>query len=137
MLKGFKQFISRGNAVDLAVGMVVGAAFTGVVNSLVEQFLDPLVAGLVGKPNFDSVLAFRIGLGDNASVVQPGAVLTALVNFLLVAFALYFFVVVPMNAWAARSASNDEPAEESPSPELSVLSEIRDILAKTDMQESK
>lgn len=132
MLKGFKQFISRGNAVDLAVGMVVGAAFTGVVNSLVEKVLDPLVAGLVGQPNFDSVFAFRIGFGDHASVVQPGAVLTALVNFLLVALALYFFVVVPMNAWAARNATSDEPAEESPSPELSVLAEIRDILSQSD-----
>ncbi|MDO5728774.1 MAG: large conductance mechanosensitive channel protein MscL [Actinomycetaceae bacterium] len=130
MLQGFKKFISRGNAIDLAVGMVVGAAFTGVVTAIVEKVLDPFVAGLVGKPNFDSVLAFTIGTGENTATVQPGAVLTALVNFLLVSFALYIFVIVPMNAWAERSAAGDEPAEESPSPELSVLAEIRDLLAE-------
>lgn len=129
MLQGFKKFISRGNAIDLAVGMVVGAAFTGVITSIVEKVLDPFIAGLVGKPNFDSVLAFTIGTGENTATVQPGAVLTAVVNFLIVALALYLFVIVPMNAWAERSAAGDEPAEESPSPELSVLAEIRDLLA--------
>lgn len=129
MLQGFKKFISRGNAIDLAVGMVVGAAFTGVITSIVEKVLDPFIAGLIGKPNFDSVLAFTIGSGENTATVQPGAVLTAVVNFLIVALALYLFVVVPMNAWAERSAAEEE-AEESPSPELAVLSEIRDLLAR-------
>ncbi|MDU3550376.1 MAG: MscL family protein, partial [Actinomyces sp.] len=70
MLKGFKEFISRGNAVDLAVGMVIGAAFTAVVTALVEKFLNPLIGGLVGKPNFDSFLEFTVG----SATVQPGAI---------------------------------------------------------------
>ena len=108
MLKGFKEFISRGNAVDLAVGMVIGAAFTAVVTALVEKFLNPLIGGLVGKPNFDSFLEFTVG----SATVQPGAIITALVNFLIVAFALYLFVVMPMNALNARRKK--EEAEEAP-----------------------
>ena len=84
MLKGFKDFISRGNAIDLAVGMVIGAAFTAIVTALVEKFINPLLGGLIGKPNFDNFLEFTIG----TATVQPGAILTAIVNFLLVAFAL-------------------------------------------------
>ena len=124
MLKGFKEFISRGNAVDLAVGMVIGAAFTAVVTALVEKFLNPLIGGLVGKPNFDSFLEFTVG----SATVQPGAIITALVNFLIVAFALYLFVVMPMNALNARRKK--EEAEEAPavSEDVQLLSEIRDLL---------
>ncbi|MDC4232177.1 large conductance mechanosensitive channel protein MscL [Actinomyces sp. B33] len=126
MIQGFKDFISRGNAIDLAVGMVIGAAFTAVVTALVEQVINPLIGGLIGKPNFDSFLEFS--LGD--AVVQPGAVLTALVNFLLVALALYLFIVMPMNKMAERRAAAS-PAEEEPvalSDEAQLLVEIRDAL---------
>ncbi|UNX55449.1 large conductance mechanosensitive channel protein MscL [Georgenia sp. TF02-10] len=124
MLQGFKEFVSRGNAVDLAVGVVVGAAFGSVVTAVVDRFLNPLVAGLVGKPNFDHVLQFTVG----GAVVQPGAVVTALVNFLLVAAAVYFLVVVPMNRLAARRRVADaEPA--APAEDVRVLTEIRDLLA--------
>ena len=92
MLKGFKEFISRGNAIDLAVGMVIGAAFTAVVTALVKQVINPLIGGLFGEQNFDDVFQFTVG----TATVQPGAVITALVNFLLVTFALYFFIVLPM-----------------------------------------
>ena len=121
MLKGFKEFISRGNAVDLAVGMVIGAAFTAIITALVEKFL---IGGLVGKPNFDSFLEFTVG----SATVQPGAIITALVNFLIVAFALYLFVVMPMNALNARRKK--EEAEEAPavSEDVQLLSEIRDLL---------
>ncbi|WP_341359025.1 large conductance mechanosensitive channel protein MscL [Georgenia sp. M64] len=124
MLQGFKEFVARGNAVDLAVGVVIGAAFGGVVTAIVEKVLNPLVAGIVGQPNFDDVLAFT--LGD--ATVQPGAVVTALVNFLLVAGAIYFLVVTPMNRLAARR--RDEEAEPAaPADDVRVLTEIRDLLA--------
>lgn len=125
MLKGFKDFISRGNAMEMAVGIIIGAAFSSIVTALVEKFINPLIAGLVGKPNFDNVLAFQ--LGD--ATVMPGAIITALVNFLLVAIAVYFFIVVPMNKLAEvkKSGETEEVAVE---PEIELLTEIRDILQK-------
>ena len=124
MLKGFKEFISRGNAVDLAVGMVIGAAFTAVVTALVKQVINPLIGGLFGEQNFDDVFQFTIG----TATVQPGAVLTALVNLLLVAFALYFFIVLPMNALAARRKKEEAVETPEVSEDVQLLSEIRDLL---------
>ena len=124
MLKGFKEFISRGNAVDLAVGMVIGAAFTAVVTALVEKFLNPLIGGLFGEQNFDDVFHFAVG----TATVKPGAVITALVNFLLVAFALYFFIVLPMNALAARRKKEEDAETPEVSEDVQLLSEIRDLL---------
>jgi large conductance mechanosensitive channel len=97
MLQGFKQFILRGNVVDMAVGVVIGAAFGGVVASLTNDLLTPLIAALVGKPDF-SAITFTIGSG----VFKVGNFLNALVSFLLIAAAIYFFVVTPVNALVAR-----------------------------------
>lgn len=126
MLKGFKDFISRGNAIDLAVGMVIGAAFTTIVTALVEKFINPLLGGLIGKPNFDNFLEFTIG----TATMQPGAILTAIVNFLLVAFALYVCIVLPMNKIAERKKANDATEEAAPeiAADVQLLSEIRDLL---------
>ena len=124
MLKGFKEFISRGNAIDLAVGMVIGTAFTAVVTALVKQVINPLIGGLFGEQNFDDVFQFTIG----TATVQPGAVITALVNFLLVAFALYFFIVLPMNALAARRKKEEAMETPEVSEDVQLLSEIRDLL---------
>ena len=124
MLKGFKEFISRGNAIDLAVGMVIGAAFTAVVTALVSKVINPLIGGLFGEQNFDDVFQFTIG----TATVQPGAVITALVNFLLVAFALYFFIVLPMNALAARRKKEEAVETPEVSEDVQLLSEIRDLL---------
>ena len=124
MLKGFKEFISRGNAIDLAVGMVIGTAFTTVVTALVKQVINPLIGGLFGEQNFDDVFQFTIG----TATVQPGAVITALVNFLLVAFALYFFIVLPMNALAARRKKEEAVETPEVSEDVQLLSEIRDLL---------
>ena len=124
MLKGFKEFISRGNAIDLAVGMVIGAAFTTVVTALVKQVINPLIGGLLGEQNFDDVFTFTIG----TATVQPGAVITALVNFLLVAFALYFFIVLLMNALAARRKKEEAAETPEVSEDVQLLSEIRDLL---------
>ena len=124
MLKGFKEFISRGNAIDLAVGMVIGTAFTAVVTAPVKQVINPLIGGLFGEQNFDDVFQFTIG----TATVQPGAVITALVNFLLVAFALYFFIVLPMNALAARRKKEEAVETPEVSEDVQLLSEIRDLL---------
>lgn len=129
MLKGFKDFIARGNAVDLAVGVVIGGAFGAVVTAVVESVLNPLIAGIFGKPDFTQVGEFTLG----GATVQPGAVLTALVNFLLVAAALYFCVVVPMNKLAdlrkKEVAAEEAAAAPEPSDEAKLLVEIRDLLA--------
>lgn len=93
IVAGFKQFILRGNAVEMAVGVVLGAAFKAVVDAIVGKFLNPLVGGLVGKPNFDHFLEFHIG----KALVQPGAIFTQVINFLLVAAAIYLLIVVPFN----------------------------------------
>src|SRR5437868_10095656 len=97
MLSGFRQFILRGNVVDMAVGVVIGAAFAAVVGAFTKDLLTPLIAALVGKPDF-SVITFTI----NGAVFALGDFLNALIAFLLVAAAVYFFVVVPVNALVAR-----------------------------------
>ncbi len=125
-LNGFKDFLSRGNAVDLAVGVVIGAAFGAVTTALVDNIITPLVAAIFGKPNLDSVLAFEI----NNAQFSIGAVLTALVNFVLVAAAIYFFVVLPLNALAARRNKGEEPAgPAAKADDVVLLEEIRDLLA--------
>lgn len=92
MLSGFKQFILRGNVVDLAVGVVMGAAFGAVVNSFVEDVITPLIGAIVAVPDF-SKLDFTL----NGSTFQVGEFLNAFLSFFLIAFAVYFFVVGPMN----------------------------------------
>lgn len=124
MLQGFKEFIARGNAIDLAVGVVIGAAFTGVVNAIVEKVLNPLVGAIFGEPNFDTVGAFTL----NGAEIYPGTVITALVSFLLVALALYFCVVMPMNKLAERRAKGVDPEPEVPAEDVALLTEIRDLL---------
>jgi large conductance mechanosensitive channel len=93
MLKGFKDFILRGNVVDLAVAVVIGGAFGAIVTALVKDLITPLIAAVVGKPDF-SALLFTI----NNSKFLFGDFLNAVVGFLLVAAAVYLFIVVPMNA---------------------------------------
>ena len=92
MIKGFKEFIMRGNVVDLAVAVVIGAAFGAVVTSLVADLLTPLIAAIVGEPDF-SDLSFTI----NKSEFTYGNFINALISFLSIAAAVYFFVVVPLN----------------------------------------
>lgn len=131
MLSGFKTFIARGNVIDLAVGVVMGAAFGLVVSGLVESFINPLIAWLVGKPNFDS-LVFTLPpiFGDEPTVFEYGKILTAIVNFFLVSLAIYFFIIIPMNKLTAslkKEEAETPPAQ--PSEEILLLREIRDSLA--------
>jgi large conductance mechanosensitive channel len=106
MLKGFRQFLLRGNVVDLAVAVVIGGAFGTVVTALVKDLLTPLIAAIVGTPDF-SALAFTI----NGSQFLIGDFVNAVVAFVLVAAAIYFFVIVPMNAVIARMRRGEVPPD--------------------------
>ena len=119
MLKEFRDFLLRGNVVDLAVAVVIGAAFAALVNSLVADVLTPIIGAIVGKPDFSN-LSFTI----NGSEFNYGNFLNALIAFLSVAAAVFFFVIKPMNTLnRLRGASSEEEASE-----LELLAEIRDEL---------
>ncbi len=119
MLKGFKQFIMRGNVIDLAVAVVIGAAFGAVVTSFVTNILNPLIAAVVGKPDFG---AFSVTI--NAGVISYGLFLNALISFLLIAAAVYFFMVAPMNAWKQRAARGEPTPDPTTKKCPECLSEI-------------
>ena len=126
MLKGFREFIMRGNVVDLAVAVVIGAAFGTVITAFTDGIINPLIAAIFGQPNLDNVMTFTI----NGAHFSIGVVLTALINFLFIAAAIYFFVVAPMNKLKAiqeQRAGGPAAAEES---ELDVLKQIRDGLGQ-------
>ena len=106
MLKGFKEFIMRGNVVDLAVAVVIGGAFGAVVTAFVTNILTPLIAAVVGKPDFSAFTAHL-----NGSEIKYGLFLNALISFLLVAAAIYYAMVAPMNAWKGRQARGQAPAD--------------------------
>ncbi|MDR6939827.1 large conductance mechanosensitive channel protein MscL [Arcanobacterium hippocoleae] len=128
MLQGFKEFISRGNVIDLAVGVIIGGAFAPIVAALTDKIIMPLIAAIFGKPSFDQVLEFTI----NGSLIQPGVLITAVVNFLIIAAALYFCIVMPMNKLNERRAANNPAAEvaDVPADDVALLTEIRDLLAQ-------
>jgi large conductance mechanosensitive channel len=119
MLSGFKQFVLRGNVVDLAVGVVIGAAFGSVVTALTKDLLTPLIAALVGKPDF-SAISFSV----NGSVFSVGDFINAVISFLLIAAAVYFFVVTPINALVARMRKAPIPADPTTKKCPECLSEI-------------
>ncbi|MEH0970194.1 large conductance mechanosensitive channel protein MscL [Micromonospora sp. CPCC 205546] len=128
MLKGFKEFIMRGNVVDLAVGVVIGAAFTGVVTQLTKSFLEPLIRAFVLL-----ITGSDKGLAGTAPTFRGIpfdwiAFVNALITFLLTAAALYFLVVFPMNKLAERRKRGEEPPPKAPSEEVRLLTEIRDAL---------
>ncbi|MET1086515.1 MAG: large conductance mechanosensitive channel protein MscL [Arthrobacter sp.] len=129
MLNGFKSFILKGNVVDLAVAVVIGAAFGAVVTALVQSVLMPFISGLVGAPNFDSFAVVNL----NGNDIKFGVLLTAIVNFLLVAAAIYFVVVVPTNHMIERrnrrlGINPDVKEEAAEDPQIALLTEIRDAL---------
>ncbi len=106
MLKGFKQFLLRGNVIDLAVAVVIGAAFGAVVTALVKDLITPLIAAIVGKPDFSGI-KFTI----NASQFLIGDFINAAVSFILIAAAIYFFVIVPVNAVMSRMRRGQAPPD--------------------------
>jgi large conductance mechanosensitive channel len=128
MIKGFREFLLRGNVVDLAVAVVIGAAFGAVVTALVADIITPIIAAIVGKPDFGN-LNFTI----NNSHFKYGDFLNHVITFVSVAAAIYFFVVVPIQKItelrARRLAAGQDPEEAKPlSDEVALLSEIRDLL---------
>jgi large conductance mechanosensitive channel len=118
MLKGFKQFLLRGNVVDMAVGIVIGASFGAVVTGFVKDLMTPFIAALVKQPDF-SALTFTM----NGSKFLYGEFINALLSFLIIACAVYFFVVVPVNALIARSR-REPPADPTTRKCPECLSEI-------------
>jgi large conductance mechanosensitive channel len=119
MLKGFRDFIARGNAIDLAVGVIIGAAFGAIVDSLVKDVLTPALGALGGQPDFS---AWSVG------PIALGRFVNAVIAFLLKAAGLYLFIVVPFNKYASRPAPPAPPAP--PPPQEVLLTEIRDLLQK-------
>ena len=128
MLKGFKEFIARGNVVEMAVGIIIGGAFKDIVDKLVASIRNPAIGAIFGQPDFTK--SFILHIGD--SQILFGALLTAIINFLLIAFAVYFFIVVPMNYFAKLRKKDEDEAPKEVSEEVQLLTEIRDALAKGD-----
>jgi large conductance mechanosensitive channel len=124
VLKGFREFITKGNVIDLAVAVVIGAAFTTVVNAVVEGLINPLVAAIFGQPNLNDVGVFTI----NDAQFSIGVILTAALNFLLVAAAVYFVLIAPMNKYRELRAKGAEEEPEAPPEDLLVLQEIRELI---------
>ncbi|SRR5579885_2498836 len=122
-LKEFREFVSRGSVLDLAVAVVIGAAFTAVINAVVQNLITPLV-GMIASKDF-SDLSFTI----NGSTFGYGFVINAALQFLFVSAAVFFLVVKPINALSARARRGEVPAEEVPVTAEQLLTEIRDLLA--------
>jgi large conductance mechanosensitive channel len=119
MLKGFKQFVFRGNVLDLAVAVVIGGAFGAVVTALVKDLVTPLVAAVVGKPDF-SAIAFTI----NHSTFLIGDFINAVVSFILIAAAVYFLIIAPVNALTERLNRGQAPPDPTKKSCPECLSEV-------------
>jgi large conductance mechanosensitive channel len=125
MLRGFKEFIMRGNVIDLAVGIVIGAAFTAVVNAFTGAFIHPIIKRASGGGEVGGTI--KIGGGQ---VLDWGLFVNAVITFLLTAAVLYFFFVLPMNKLEERRRRGEEPPPKTPSEEVQLLTEIRDALVR-------
>jgi large conductance mechanosensitive channel len=123
MIKEFRDFVLRGNVVDLAVAVVIGAAFTAVVTGFVSSFITPLIAAVGGKSDFGD-LYFTI----NGARFTYGDFLDVLISFVVIAAIVFFFVVRPLNLLMARIERDDEPASDAPAEDVVLLTEIRDLL---------
>jgi large conductance mechanosensitive channel len=124
MIKDFKTFLLRGNVVDLAVGIVIGVAFGALVTALVADLITPIIAAIIGKPDF-SALTFTI----NGSTFKYGSFINALIAFISIAAAVFFFVVRPVNHLMARRATTPDPESET-RPCTECLSEIPRLARK-------
>ncbi|MCS7068995.1 MAG: large conductance mechanosensitive channel protein MscL [Meiothermus sp.] len=121
MLEGFKNFILRGNVLDLAVGVIIGGAFGAIVNSLVADIITPLIGMIFGAPDFSAI---KLG------ALNVGKFLNAVVSFLMIALALYFFVITPVNKLQELSKKNAPETPAAPPEDIVLLREIRDALRK-------
>ncbi|WP_460802543.1 large conductance mechanosensitive channel protein MscL [Microbacterium sp. GXF6406] len=131
MFKGFKEFIAQGNVIDLAVAVVIGGAFTAIVNAVVSSIIEPLVALFFeadAAGNFGPQLTNIYG---NPVTFPLGDLISAIISFLAVALVVYFVFVMPMNKWKERQAAKNPAVEEETLPnEQELLIEIRDLLRK-------
>ncbi len=128
MLKEFKDFAMRGNVVDMAVGIIIGAAFGKIIASLVSDVIMPPIGMLMGNVDF-SDLAFILGEGEGAATLNYGLFINTIINFLIIAFAI-FMVIKGLNSM--KKKEEEKPAEPAkPSAEETLLTEIRDLLAKS------
>ncbi|MES2171440.1 MAG: large conductance mechanosensitive channel protein MscL [Actinomycetota bacterium] len=136
MIKGFREFILRGNVIDLAVAVVIGTAFTGIVNAIVNSVFNPLIGALFNATSLAKALPVSIPAiaGGTAATLYFGAVIAAGIQFLLVAVVVYFALVVPINyikrVSFRRKQEQPAAAEDAPPTELELLAEIRDLLAR-------
>ena len=126
MIKGFKDFLMRGNVVDLAVAVIIGTAFTAIVTAIADSFIKPLIAA-IGGANVTG-LSWTIVDGNRESTIDFAAIITAVINFLIVAAVVYFLVVTPMNLLAERRRRGQEPEPAAPAEDILLLQEIRDLL---------
>ena len=132
MIKGFKEFILRGNVIDLAVAVVIGAAFTAIVNAIVDGLINPLIALVFNASSLDGVGWTVENLNGDEVFFGFGVILGAIINFLAVAVVVYFVFVYPMNRWKERAAAKAGIAEEEASDlpiEQELLVQIRDLLS--------
>jgi large conductance mechanosensitive channel len=122
-----KDFILRGNVVDLAVAVVIGAAFATVVSAFTANIIQPLITAAGGGGQGDS-FGFKLRSGNPKTLVDFGAVLSAAINFLIVAAVVYFLIIVPMNLLQERRRRGEEPEPSAPPEDIVLLQEIRDLL---------
>lgn len=130
MIKGFKDFVLRGNVVELAVAVAIGAAFTALVGSFGTSIIDPILAAFGGT---DAIgLGFEIRSGNEATFIDIGALISAAITFLLTAAVIYFLIVAPMNAYQERRKKKlgVDPEPEDVPADVELLREIRDLLAE-------
>ena len=132
MIQGFKEFIMRGNVIDLAVAVVIGTAFTALVTAIVTSIFNPLIAAIFSAKSLAGALRMPLPGGD---FILFGAVIGALINFLLIAAVVYFAIVLPLNKLKEaqdrrRAAGVPSAVVADPTTELDLLTEIRDLLAK-------
>ncbi|MEU4800847.1 large conductance mechanosensitive channel protein MscL [Actinosynnema sp. NPDC023587] len=125
MIKGFKDFLMRGNVIDLAVAVVIGAAFSAIVTAFTNNLINPIIA-LLGGNNVNG-LAVKLGESDK-TIMDFGAIITAVLNFVIVAAVVYFIFVLPMNKIKERREKGKEPGPSEPT-DIELLKEIRDLLA--------
>jgi large conductance mechanosensitive channel len=131
MFAGFKAFLTRGNVIDLAVGVIIGAAFGAIVDSLTKDIITPLIAMVGGAPDFSGFVLNKTvdAAGKVTGGIFLGNFLNSLINFLIKAAALYFMIVAPMNAMMSRMKKPDAPAAPAEPPaQEKLLGEIRDLL---------
>ena len=125
MIKGFKDFLMRGNVIDLAVAVVIGTAFTAIVSAFTSHLINPIIA-LFGGGNVNG-LAVQLGSSEK-TIIDFGAIITAVINFLIVAAVVYFIFVLPMNKLKERRKRGEEAGPSEPT-DVELLKEIRDLLA--------